>query len=57
VVCCFSAGVTLGGTTGLTTGGIIGRIEGIPATGGRDTGSTLIAPGRRGGYTGRTMVP
>lgn len=37
---------------------MMGRIGGIPATGGRDiAGSTLIAPGGRGGNEGRTIVP
>lgn len=55
MVCGFSAGVTLGTTAGLTTGGMIGRMPGIPGTGGRDTaGSAPIAPGGRRGNAGRT---
>lgn len=55
VVCCFSTGVTVG-IIGLTIGGIMGRTPGTPGIGGRDiAGSMPIAPGKRGGYGGRTI--
>ena len=57
MVCGFSAGVTVGTTAGLITGGIMGRTPGTPGIGGRETaGSTPIAPGGRRGNAGRTIA-